>query len=69
MAATSYDALDRVIERISRPKLAKALKISRIAVWKWRHVPIERVPRVAEITGLPRHEIRPDRPDLFPPPG
>lgn len=51
--------------------LARALNVSQPAIALWRRrgfVPIERVPAVEAITGVPRYRIRPDRPDLFPPP-
>lgn len=36
---------------------------------KWEGVvPIDYVGVVSELSGIPRHLIRPDRPDLFPPP-
>lgn len=48
--------------------LAKALGIKPQAVSGWQRIPIERVPEVERITGVPRHELRPDRPDMFPHP-
>lgn len=48
--------------------LAERLGISQTAIKKWPHIPIERVPLVSEISGFAKHELRPDRPDLFPPP-
>lgn len=52
-------------------EFAAALGISQAAVAKWRrkgYVPIERVPEVERLTGVPRWMIRPDRTDMFPPP-
>lgn len=49
-------------------ELEQALGISRQALWKWTTVPPHQVPKVSEMTGMPRHELRPDMPDLFPPP-
>lgn len=40
--------------------LARALNISRSAVSQWDRVPVERVAEVADITGIPKHKIRPD---------
>jgi DNA-binding transcriptional regulator YdaS (Cro superfamily) len=40
--------------------LARGLKISRSAVSQWNRIPIERVSEVEKITGIPRHELRPD---------
>jgi len=48
--------------------IASKLGISRQAVIQWDPIPIDRVPTVEQVTGIPRHELRPDRPDLFPPP-
>lgn len=41
--------------------LAKALDVDRSTVSKWRAngIPANRVPRVAELTGIPRHVICP----------
>ncbi len=52
-------------------ELARLLGIKQPAIAKWRskgYVPIERVPAVEAVTGVARWRIRPDRPDLFPPP-
>ena len=35
------------------------------AVSQWKRVPVERVLDVERITGVPRHELRPD---IYPPP-
>lgn len=43
--------------------LANALSIDHSAVSKWQRrgrVPVERVPDVERITGIPRHVLRPD---------
>ena len=40
--------------------LSKKLGMSRGAVSQWKRVPAERVLSVEHITGVPRHEIRPD---------
>lgn len=41
-------------------KVASELGLTRAAVVKWPRVPAERVPDVERITGIPRHELRPD---------
>jgi DNA-binding transcriptional regulator YdaS (Cro superfamily) len=41
-------------------KVADGLGITRGAVAMWPRIPAERVRRVSEITGIPRHELRPD---------
>lgn len=57
---------------ITPAKLAAHCGISVQSVYRWvteaRHVPIEHVGKVSDITGLPLWQLRPDRPDLFPPP-
>lgn len=46
----------------------RALKITRFAVQQWQAIPPLRVPAISELSGIPKHELRPDMPDLFPPP-
>jgi len=41
-------------------KLAAILGVTPQAISQWDCVPISRVPRVAEATGVPRHVLRPD---------
>lgn len=48
--------------------LARALGLKKQAISRWHRVPIERVTRVSQLTGIPRHEVRPDKPELFPHP-
>ena len=55
-------------ERGRKLKLAKALGITHGAVSQWDDVPIERVHDVSRLTGIPAHELRPDRPQFFPAP-
>jgi len=47
--------------------LASSLGLTKGAVWQWRMkgIPAERVRRVAEVTGIAPHELRPD---VFPAP-
>jgi DNA-binding transcriptional regulator YdaS (Cro superfamily) len=40
--------------------LAKALHISSQAVSQWRRVPAARAIDVERVTGIPRHDLRPD---------
>jgi hypothetical protein len=49
----------------SHQQLATMLRISLQAVWQWRRVPPLRVLQVEGVTGIARHELRPD---LYPPP-
>lgn len=41
-------------------EIAAALGITSQAVTQWRRIPAERVLDVERITGVPRHELRPD---------
>jgi hypothetical protein len=41
-------------------KIAHGLGFTRAAVAKWSRVPAEYVVKVEEITGIPRHRLRPD---------
>ncbi len=45
--------------------LAEAAGVKPQAISQWRQVPIDRVARIAEALGMPRHELRPD---VFDPP-
>jgi len=47
-------------ERGRRIELAAHLDISPSAISMWRQVPIERVTKIEEFTGIPRDELRPD---------
>ena len=46
--------------------VAKAFRISPEAVYLWNEVPVLRVLVLERLSGIPRHEIRPD---IYPPPG
>lgn len=46
-------------------KVAKHIGVTYQAVAQWRRVPATRVLKVAEVTGIPPHELRPD---LYPAP-
>ncbi len=58
--------LQRVLAVICANKLAKRLigpsgkALSRQAIYRWDKVPLHHVQRIAELTGIPEHEIRPD---------
>jgi DNA-binding transcriptional regulator YdaS (Cro superfamily) len=41
-------------------RLAEALGVTRSAVSQWLRVPAERVLQVERITGVARHDLRPD---------
>lgn len=40
--------------------LGRALGISHNSIYSWRRIPSERVLEVERITGISRHELRPD---------
>jgi DNA-binding transcriptional regulator YdaS (Cro superfamily) len=46
-------------------KLAALLRVRHQSFYSWRRVPAERVLEVERVTGISRHELRPD---LYPPP-
>ena len=65
MAKSKAGALGRAIKAVGGPaKLAASLDISIQAVSQWEEVPPLRVLAVERISGVPRHELRPD---LYPP--
>lgn len=47
-------------ERGRRGKLAEELHISPSAISMWQRVPADRVLEVERITGISRHDLRPD---------
>lgn len=54
------------IKAVGSPtELAKLLKIKPQAVHQWREIPPRRVLKVAHLTGVPLHKLRPD---LYPAP-
>lgn len=60
-----------IVQAGGNSHLARLLGIRPQSISKWialGTVPIDQVPKMARITGVPRHLLRPDRPDLFPPP-
>ena len=53
--------LEKVIANVgSASELARRLGITPAAVLQWDEVPIRRVPEVERISGVSRHELRPD---------
>ena len=43
-----------------RGPLARAVGLSRAAIYKWTRIPAERVVSVETATGIPREKLRPD---------
>ncbi|HXI40265.1 MAG TPA: Cro/CI family transcriptional regulator [Bryobacteraceae bacterium] len=64
--AEKDEALKRAIEAAGNSdKLASDLGITPQALSQWERVPHLRVLKVEQLTGVPRHELRPD---LYPAP-
>lgn len=54
-------ALQKVINLAgNRSKLARQLGIKPQAIQQWERVPVDRVLAIESITGISRHELRPD---------
>jgi DNA-binding transcriptional regulator YdaS (Cro superfamily) len=61
----SREALTRAIKMAGGYRaLARAAGVSHQSVMKWKRVPPGRVLAVEELTGIPRHVLRPD---IYPP--
>ena len=53
--------IDLVVQKAGGPgRLAKALGIKSPSLYSWPRIPAERVLEVERITGVPRHQLRPD---------
>ena len=53
--------LQKAIEKTgSGARLADQLGVTRQALYQWHRIPAERVLEIERITGVPRHELRPD---------
>lgn len=51
----------RAVDAIgSYAALARALNKTKAGVWQWKRVPAERVLAVERVTGVSRHDLRPD---------
>lgn len=58
--------LERAIEGAGGAvPLAEKLQITAEAIYQWPKCPVKRVLEVERISGVPRHELRPD---IYPPP-
>jgi DNA-binding transcriptional regulator YdaS (Cro superfamily) len=57
----SDKGLSAAIDRAeSMTRLAESVGVSLSALSQWNRVPAERVLRVEQATGVPRHKLRPD---------
>lgn len=55
------DVVKRACEKVGGPtRLARSLKISHTALYLWKQVPAARVLSIESLTGISRHEMRPD---------
>jgi DNA-binding transcriptional regulator YdaS (Cro superfamily) len=61
----SKEALRRAVDKLGLVGIARSLGISKQAVSQWEEVPPLRVLEVERLSGVPRHELRPD---LYPAP-
>lgn len=58
-------ALEKAIKAVGNgTNLARMLKITRSAITQWDQVPVLKVLDVERLSGVPRHELRPD---IYPP--
>lgn len=61
MLSMSAEALSRAIQaRGSKSALARELGIKPQAIDQWDKVPVQRVLAVESLTGISRHDLRPD---------
>jgi len=57
----SNSPLERAIDAAGGlVKFAASLGVTKQAVWQWEQVPPLRVLEVERVSGVPRHELRPD---------
>ena len=55
-------ALQEIVDRIGISELARRIKpaMSKQAVYAWRQVPEDKLSQVAKISGVSKHQLRPD---------
>jgi len=56
---TDEDGLALVLTIMTRAEIARGLGIKKQNLTRWKRVPPNHVPKVAELTGLPREQICP----------
>ena len=54
------NGVDEALAAHSGAELARALGLTRQAIYQWDRVPSKHVLRVEKITGVPRQRLRPD---------
>lgn len=66
MSDNLYDkaALEKAFKAIRPSHLARQIGVTPQAIAQWDRVPVKHVLSVERITGVPRHELRPD---IYPP--
>jgi DNA-binding transcriptional regulator YdaS (Cro superfamily) len=52
--------VDAALAAVEGAALARALKLTRQAIYQWKRVPSDHVLQVERITGVPRQRLRPD---------
>ena len=61
-----HPILKRATDLVGGPtKLARLIGIQQPSLYSWRLIPANRVIAIERVTGIPRHELRPD---IYPPP-
>ena len=58
-------ALIKALNVVKPIDLAKTLQVTPQAISQWVRVPVMHVLKIEQLTGVPRHELRPD---VYPPP-
>lgn len=59
--STVRDAIQTAIEKAGGgAAVGRALGLTRQAIYQWTEIPPQHVLKLEEISGVPRHELRPD---------
>lgn len=53
-------SLEKAFSQIKRRHLAEKLGITAQAISQWEKTPVQHVLKIESMTGVPRHELRPD---------